>query len=155
MLKQFLSNIIFLVIIWKFPTIQHIILPSQSFYALSPSLMPYLPPNKKYTKLNLCCPCAHWSMARLPVASLLQKTESFSTLVPEAIHYGELHFRNLITTLRSLSNGFLSTLFLFWQCEGCHRSLKLSLILNYESLVIDTTAKEASLPIAARGSMEQ
>ena len=38
--------------------------------------------NKKKYRPSLCCPYTHWNMVKLPVASPLQKSESFSTHTP-------------------------------------------------------------------------
>lgn len=51
----------------------------------------------------------------------------------------------------------MSGLFLSWGMEGREKGLtqpsSVSLILSYESAVINTTAKAASLPIAAGGKI--
>jgi hypothetical protein len=57
---------------------------------------------KKKNQPNLCCLYNHWSMAKLPVASPLKKTESFPPkTLPEAINCGELCFSITITILKS------------------------------------------------------
>jgi hypothetical protein len=37
---------------------------------------------KKIAKSDLCCPCTHWSIAKLPIGSLLKKAESFPMRTP-------------------------------------------------------------------------
>jgi hypothetical protein len=113
----------------------------------------------------LYCPYTHWSLVKLPVASLLKITESFPTLLPESTNCEELPFGIFITIFKVFLQWFPVYTISFLGCSvcvgcvvhkrDCHRSLQLSLILNYESVVIDTITKEASLLITARGRMAQ
>lgn len=74
------------------------------------------------SKSNLCRLYTHLSMVKLPVASPLKITESFSTPPSEGINCEELQFIIFITSLRILFSIFLSGLlysffsffFFFW-----------------------------------------
>ena len=68
------------------------------------------------------------------------------TLLSGTISCEELHFSIFIIIFKD----FLSISFFFFQGECHHRRLQcMSVILNYESAVINPTVKEASLHIAA------
>ena len=90
-------------------------------------------------------------MVKLLVASPAKKTEPTSMppraqpLTPEAVTVKSYTSGSPSQFLRVLFNGFLSRLFLLGGKaeEGCLQDL-LCLILNCESAVIHTTAKEAS-----------
>lgn len=62
----------------------------------------------------------------------------------------------LLQVLRTLFNSFLSRMFLFWRVEWkrLFQEPSISLLLSYESEVINATAKEASLPITASSSTD-
>lgn len=74
---------------------------------------------KRKRKEGVCCLYLHWPMGKLPVASPLEKTESFpltssSQPLDKAINCGELHSIIFGTILKSsLVNDFLSRLLCF------------------------------------------
>lgn len=151
----FLPNILSLLIIWEFHTIypNHTHSPFHPDLYFQPSLLPQKRNRgKKNRKHQVQFPLpiyTHWSTVRLPVASLQRKIESFPTCTtPEAANCGELRFSILITTASCL------VCFSFGE-KGLAQKPPMSLILNYESVVIDTSAKEASLPITAGGGMDR
>lgn len=94
------------------------------------------------------------SLIKVPLAIPLKKTESFCTFLPKAIFCEELHF--------SIFNDCLSELFLLLSLlflgVGGGRMLahnpSMSFIFTYEFGVIKIIAKDASLSIAACGSMD-
>jgi hypothetical protein len=105
-------------------------------------------------QLQFKFPYTHWSMVKLPVAIPLKKIESFPTLhtYRKASTVKNYTSASASQFVRVDSNGFLSRLFL-WD-TGMIQKLSVSLILNWESVVIDPTSKEASLPFAVNGSMD-
>lgn len=95
-------------------------------------------------------------MVKLPGTSLLKKTESFPTPTPSRSHQlWRATFSILITIFEGSLHNFISGLFSFWRgrenVERLSQEPSVSLILNFESAVIDTTTKEDSLPIATSG----
>ena len=89
-------------------------------------------------------------MVKLLVASPLKKIESFLTL-PVVISYGELYFSILITILKSSLQWLPVEAVNIW---GGVTEPSMSLFLNCESEVIDSTEEEASLPFIVSRSME-
>ena len=60
---------------------------------------------KIYTKSNSNRPYTHWSMVKLPVTSLLKKTDSFPNPNPTRSHLCEqLHSNILITIVKEFSS---------------------------------------------------
>lgn len=133
--------------------------PWSHLFSILPRSRPILPPfhpppssiqpnspTKPSTKSSLCCSYTHRSMAKLPGTSPLKKAECPDIPhPPEAISCEELCFSIFISILRALFNSFPSGLFLLGRVL---QKPSVSLILGYESAIIDTTAKEASLSIA-------
>lgn len=126
-------------------------LPSPLRTTLHPWDLSQFPQNEKYTKSNLCCLWTHQSMVKLPVASPLKITESLLTPSP---HQKPSTVESYTSTslpqfLRVFFNSFLSRLFLFGGVVGGRQRLSqkpsMSLVLNYESAVLDIAAKETSL----------
>lgn len=113
----------------------------------------HLKKRKINTKSNLCCLYTHWSMVKLPGASPVQKTESFSTPGPEAVNSEELPFSIFIIVFKDSLRWFLVRTVLFFEGWGKRLAQRppVSLSLRCESIVIDCTAKEAS---AAGGSVD-
>lgn len=99
-------------------------------------------PKKKKKEFKLCCPYSYWSMVTFPMASPLKKRESFHTSIPTRSHQSWKLTSLLITMFKnSLFDGFRSR-FLLLGDGGC-----LSLSLNCESAVTNTTAEEAFLSL--------
>lgn len=128
----FISNILFLLIIWEFHTMCPITLDPHSSQVYPPTLVPI----HKSTSASPVC-----------VAHILAGVSS----TPPNPCWKPSQF------LRALFNDFLSGLFLFCLLGGGRLSQKpsMSLILGYEFAVIKTTVKETSLPIAATGSTDR
>lgn len=86
------------------------------------------------------------SMTELPVASPLSKqTFSLIPTLPEDITCEELHFSIFIIISKDFNN-FMSGMFLLW--AGVSQNSSKSLILSYQSEVMDITAKDTYLYIA-------
>lgn len=139
-----------------------------SYDVSHPSCFPSLPcqvthpcsfPNKGETiPVHLYSPCTQGSIVNnCPVASPLKNTESFppTPSLPETINCEEVHCCIFITILKDFLQWFLSKLFLFrvWgetvMVEGLPQKPSMALILYYQTAVLDTTAKETSLPLTA------
>lgn len=94
-----------------------------------------------------------YSLERGHVSSGQLLKEPFPTLpLPQAINGGELHFRIPIAISQSSLQWlhFESVSFTFGG-RGFSQKPSISLILNRASDIIDTTAKEASLPLQSVG----
>lgn len=68
---------------------------------------------------------------------------------PEAINSSELHLRLFITILKDSSIASCLNCFFLGVRERLSQRPSMSLLLRYRSAVINTTAKEASFPIAS------
>ena len=108
---------IFLWIIWEFHIVYLITLTFYPFHFCAPIVM--VSPlkrkikKKRTTQSNLCCPYNHWTVVKLPVPSILKKSESGPPLpLSVAINCGELLFSFFITNFIKFS----STTF----CLGCY-----------------------------------
>lgn len=96
-------------------------------------------------------------MVKLPVASPLEKTVPFSNPTPfQKPSVAKSYTSGFLPQfLRVLFNAFLSRLGFFgvgW--VGASQKPSVSLILNYESAIIDTTAKEAPWPFTVSSSTD-
>jgi hypothetical protein len=87
---------------------------------------------------------------KLPVVSLLKQTASFPV---EAITCGELHFSILITVFKS-SLLWLSIQAVTLGRQGLSQKASLSLFVNCESEVTNTTENAVSLPLTVSRSTD-
>lgn len=121
---------------------------------ICPLILGPLPKKKKkaHTKPSLCCPYTYSSMVKLTIASC----SKVSVFFPNPTHpHSRSHQLKSYTSvsvspfLRTLFDGFLSALFLSFHGRGWRVATRpsMSLLLNYESTVIDTITNEPSFPI--------
>lgn len=93
--SRFVSNVIFLLVIWEF----HTMYPYQTHFPFQVHpCVPHEKRKKKYTKYDLCCPYTPWYIVK---ASPQKTTESFPTLHthPETTSC-EQSLLQLLTTLQ-------------------------------------------------------
>lgn len=88
----------------------------------------------------------HWGLSKLSVPSPLEKLSLDPTSLPEAINCGKFHFNVLITIYVFSSMTFCLGCYWFgffggWGGWGISLKLSIFIFLNYESVVIDSTAK--------------
>lgn len=93
-------------------------------------------------------------MIKLPVARPLKASASFPTSTPTVESYISAYLWQF--KRESLMASSLGYLFLGGGAKryGLSRKPSMTLFLNSESAVIDTTAKEASSPFTVSGSMD-
>lgn len=105
----------------------------------------------------MCCPDVHWNLIKLQwPASERKPSPSSSPLHQKPSAAKGYISASLSQFLGTLFNSFLLQLFLLLGGEGERLAQKpsMSLILSYESVVMDLTAKDASLSVAAGGSSD-
>jgi hypothetical protein len=125
-----------------------LLLPCPSFHPFA--LFPQMKKKKRYTKSNLCCPYSHWNIVQLPVPTPIKITKPFSIPNPNQKQSAVKSYISVSSSqfLRTQFNSFLSRLFLLLFEDGGRRLSQkplILLILNYETAVINTTAKDSFL----------